>query len=466
MMMTATEAAARIRAGEVTSRELTEELLDRIAADTTINAVVATRAEQALAEADAADAALAAANDGTTGSRHGRVDAAGVGGGGDGVGLGAVGVGALHGVPVTVKEAFDVVGMATTWGNPAFRRFVAGRDAAVVERLRAAGAVVVGKSNVHAMLADFGRTVNEVYGRTNNPADVTRTPGGSSGGGAAALAAGLSYLEYGSDLVGSIRLPAAYCGVYGLKPTNGLVDLRGFQVPGTPYLPSELPNLSTLGPLANSAEDLRLALNLTAGPEAPYSWTLQPPRHRRLEDFRVGVVTDHPAARVSSEVGDVLSDTIDRLARRGVKFVEGWPEGVDPGEQAEAFGEQVELFFAMHGDEPSSLTLGQLTDAERRRMQARARWQRYFEDVDVFLCPTSFTVAFPHDVEKIATSYGEQEYNAQVFWIAHASLTGHPALNMPIGRTEDGLPVGAQVIGPWHEDDTAITFAELVHLAS
>jgi amidase len=425
-MLTAEEVAEQIRAGRVTSREVTEQLLARIAADTDVNAVVEVRPEYALAAADAADAAPP--------------------------------VGPLHGVPMTVKDCFDVAGLHTTWGNRAFAEYVADRDATVVERLQRAGAIVVGKSNVHTMLADFGQTVNEIYGRTNNPADLTRTPGGSSGGGAAALAADLTYLEYGSDLVGSIRLPAAYCGVYGLKPTNGLVPQRGFQIPRTPYLPSELPNLSTIGPLARSAADLRTALRVTAGPEAPYSWELRPPRHRRLENFRVGVVTDHPAAAVSSEVGDAMAETIDRLARSGAKIVEGWPDDVDAGLQAEDFGRQVGLFFALHGGEPAELTVDELLATERARMIARAKWQRYFEDIDVFLCPTSFTVAFPHG----STTIDGQPYDAQVFWISHASLIGHPALNMPIGRTTDGLPVGAQVIGPWHEDDTAITFAELL----
>jgi amidase len=220
------------------------------------------------------------------------------------------------------------------------------------------------------------------------------------------------------------------------------------------------------------ASDLRIALRATGGPEAPYpsdlqptrgpkapySWELRPPRHRDLKDFRVGVVTDHPAAPVSSEVGEALSGTVDRLARSGAKIVEGWPDGVEPSEQAEEFGRQVGVFFALHGGEPTSMTVDQLVAAERGRMIARTKWQRYFEDVDVFLCPTSFTVAFPHG----STTIDGQPYDAQVFWIAHASLTGHPALSMPIGRTQDGLPVGGQVIGPWHEDDTAITFAELL----
>jgi amidase len=439
MMTTATEIARRIRAGEVTSREVTEQLLARIASDRSVNAVVETRPEFALRSADEADAAVADERE----------------------------VGPLHGVPMTIKECFNVAGLHTTWGNPAFAEYVADRDAVVVERLSRAGAIIVGKSNVHTMLADFGQTANEIYGRTNNPADLTRTPGGSSGGGAAALAAGLSYLEYGSDLVGSIRLPAAYCGVYGLKPTAGLVPLQGFQVPGPPEVPNEFPNLSTIGPLARSAVDLRTALRVTGGPVAPYSWELRPSRHGRLTDFRVGVVTDHPAAPVSSEVGDALSATVDRIGRSGAKIVEGWPDGVDPSGQAEAFGFQVELFFVLHGGAPSSMSLAEVIEQERRRMDARTKWQQYFEEVDVFVCPTSFTAAFRHDdrpfeERTITTSYGEQRYDAQVFWIAHASLTGHPALSMPIGETSEGLPVGAQVIGPWHEDDTAITFAELL----
>jgi amidase len=439
MTRTATEIAALIRAGEVTSREVTERMLARITADTTVNAVVETRAEFALRAAAEADAAVAAGLD----------------------------LGPLHGVPMTVKESFNVAGLHTTWGNPAFADYVADWDATVVERLSRAGAIIVGKSNVHTMLADFGQTSNEIYGRTNNPADLTRTPGGSSGGGAAALAAGLTCLEYGSDLVGSIRLPAAYCGVYGLKPTAGSVPIRGFQLPGPPELTLEFPNLSSIGPLARSAADLRTALRVTGGPAAPLQWQLHPSRHDRLADFQVGVVLDHDDAPVSSEVGSLLSDTIDRLGRSGAKIIEGWPAGVDPSEEAEAFGFQVALFFALHGESPDFASLAEVIEQERRRIALRTKWQRYFEDVDVFLCPTSFTTAFPHDDRRfdertIRTSYGEQRYDAQVFWIAHASLTGLPALSMPVGQTPEGLPVGAQVVGPWHEDDTAITFAELL----
>src|SRR5215216_1690594 len=298
-------AAAMVRRGKVSSRELTELVLARIdAANPDLNAVVEVRREAALEEAAAADEAVA------RGER----------------------VGPLHGVPMTIKEAFNVAGLHTTWGNPAFKEYVADSDATVVRRLKQAGAIIVGKTNVHAMLADFAQTANDLYGVTNNPWDLTRTPGGSSGGGAAALAAGMTFLEYGSDLVGSIRIPASFCGVYGLKPSVGIVPLTGFQVPGPTAAPSEMTYMSAVGPLGRSARDLRTALNATAGPEAPaasaYSWRLLPPRQTRLEDFRVGVVFDDEHAPVSSEITTPFSEAVDALARAGATVAEGWPEGI------------------------------------------------------------------------------------------------------------------------------------------
>jgi amidase len=208
-----------------------------------------------------------------------------------------------------------------TWGNPAFAQSIAEWDATVVRRLLAAGAIVIGKTNVPFMLGDFGRTTNEVYGVTSNPWNTERTPGGSSGGAAAALAAGLTFLEFGSDVVGSIRIPAAFCGVYGLKPSAGSVPFTGVQPPGPPAMPVEAFTIAALGPLARSASDLRRALQVTAGPESPtraaYTWRLAPPRHSRLRDYRVGVVLDHPRARCPSEVASVLADCVQRLARGG-----------------------------------------------------------------------------------------------------------------------------------------------------
>jgi amidase len=435
-------AADLIRRGDVSSRELTELVLARVdEVNPTVNAVVELSREQALTQAAAADAALA------------RGDA----------------IGPLHGVPITVKDSFEVAGLHTTWGNPAFKEFVADRDATVVRRLRGAGAIIAAKTNVAFMLADFGQTANKLYGVTNNPWDSTRTPGGSTGGGAAALAAGMTFLEYGSDLVGSIRIPASFCGVYGLKPSARSVPLTGFQVPGPPAAPSEMTYMSAIGPLARSAGDLRSALAVTGGPEAPasraYTWALAPPRKTRLQEFRVGYVLDDERAPVSSDVAGPLGDTIEAIARAGAEVVEGWPQGVDPAQNAESFGFQVGVFFTFvqPGDEVPSFK--DFVEHENRRMEFRAVWGRYFDEVDVFVCPVNFTAAFPHDdrpfdERTIATPEGERSYQDQPFWISHASLAGLPAVVAPVGFTPGGLPVGIQIVGPLYEDDTAIAFAE------
>jgi amidase len=443
LFRSATEAADMLRRREVSSRQLTQLLLERIAAvNPRVNAVVELREAGALREADAADEAIARGEQGP-----------------------------LLGVPMTVKDSFNVRGLHTTWGNPQFRDYVADSDATVVQRLRQAGAIIVGKTNVHFMLADYGQTANDLYGVTSNPWDTSRTPGGSTGGGAAALAAAMTFLEYGSDLVGSIRVPASFCGVYGLKPSAGIVPLAGFQPPGTPAGPSAMTYLNAVGPLGRSAADLRTALAVTAGPAGPearaYSWRLAPPRHARLPDFRVGVVLDHERAPVTSEVGALLAGTVDALAQAGVKIVEGWPEGLDPVADYESFGYHVQLFFAFHqpGQDPGPMSA--FISQEYRRMAARAAWGRYFDDIDVFLCPSTFTVAFPHDSRPfeqrtIATPEGERRYDDLPFWISPASLPGLPAVAAPIGTTAAGLPAGAQIVGPLYEDDTALAFAGLL----
>jgi amidase len=444
LFQSATDAAQAVRRKELSSRELTEMLLARIeAVNPALNAVVELRRQAALREAAAADEATA------------RGDA----------------TGPLHGVPMTIKDSFNVAGLHTTWGNPAFKDFVADRDATVVQRLQRAGAIIVGKTNVAFMLGDFGQTANELYGVTNNPWDTTRTPGGSTGGSAAALSAGMTFLEYGSDLVGSIRIPASFCGVYGLKPSVGIVPLSGFQPPGPPPPPSDMMYMSAVGPLGRSPRDLRTALSVTGGPEnqaaKAYSWALSPPRHSRLEDFRVGLVLDHEGVPVSSEVTAVLSNAVDALARDCATVVEGWPDGVEPVQDYESFGFHVQSFFAFQEPGEDFAKLSEFIDHENRRMAARAAWNRYFDDIaDVFLCPVNFTPAFPHDTRPfeertITTPEGERPYNDQAFWVSHASLPGLPAVAAPIGRTPRGLPVGAQVVGALYEDDTAITFAEL-----
>src|SRR5918997_1454128 len=445
LFQSATDAAQTVRRKEISSRDLTETLLAWIeATNPALNAVVELRPEAALREATAADEATARGDD----------------------------TGPLHGVPMTIKDSFNVAGMHTTWGNPAFADFVADSDATVARRLRQAGAIIVGKTNVALMLADFGQTANEFYGITKNPWDITRTPGGSTGGAAAALSAGMTFLEYGSDLVGSIRIPASLCGVYGLKPSVGIVPLTGFQPPGPPPPPSDMTYMSAVGPLGRSPRDLRTTLSVTAGPEnqaaKAYSWALLPPRHTRLENFRVGFVLDHEEAPVSSEVAAPLSDVVDALARAGATIVEGWPDGVDPVRHYESFGFHVQALFAFQQPGEAFLKFWGFIDPRGRRMADRAAWNRYFDDVaDVFLGPVTFTPAFLHDTRpfeqrKIATPGGERPYNDQAFWVSHASLPGLPAVAAPVGRTPGRLPVGLQIVGPLYEDDTAITFAELL----
>lgn len=445
VFQTAGKAAKMIRRKQVSAQELLEAMFDRIdAVNPKINAVVECRRDLAMKQAAAADDELA---------------------------RGAA-VGPLHGVPMTIKDSFNVAGLHTTWGNPAFGDYVADTDAAVVRRLRAAGAIIAGKTNVHFMLTDFGQTANEVYGVTNNPWDLSRTPGGSTGGGAAALSAGMTFLEYGSDLVGSIRIPASFCGVYGLKPTAGIVPLSGFQPPGPPALPNDMQYLSAVGPLARSAADLRLALTVTAGLESPAAkalrWQLAPPRHRALKDFRVGIVLDDERAPVSSVVGASLTAAVEALVKAGATVVQGWPDSIYPGRNHESFGFQVGLFFAVQQQSnPDFAPLSTVIEQQAYRMSVQAEWSRYFDDVDVFLCPANFTPAFPHDSRPfeqriISTPEGDRPYDAQSFWVCHASLAGLPAVVAPVGTTPDGLPVGVQIIGPAYEDDTAVTFAELL----
>jgi amidase len=443
LFQSATEATDMIRRKKISSRELTEMLLGQIdAINPGLNAVVELRREKALQEADAADEAIAQGISGP-----------------------------LLGVPMTIKEAFNLAGLHTTWGNPAWKGYVADWDATVVRRLKKAGVIIVGKTNVAFMLADFAQTSNELYGVTNNPWNITRTPGGSSGGSAAALASGMTFLEYGSDLVGSIRIPASFCGVYGLKPSVGIVPLTGFQPPGPPPEPNDMMYMSAVGPLGRFPGDLRIALKVTAGPEEPeanvYSWTLSPPRHTRLKDFRVGVVFDHPHSPVSSEVTALLSNAMDALAQAGTTIVEGWPEGADPVRQSESFGFHVKLFFAFQQPGEDFATLSDFIHQENQRMAIRGAWNRYFNEMDVFICPTNFTPPFPHDKRPfeqrtIMTPEGPRSYENQPFWISHASLAGLPAAVAPIGRTPDGLPVGVQIIGPLYGDDTVVTFAELL----
>jgi len=452
-----------IRAGKVSSLELTTRMLDRIQQyNGKINAIV-TLAGDAVDRARAADQALA--------RREIRSP--------------------LHGVPCTIKDTFEVAGVTTTAGAPELRNHVPARDATVVARLRDAGMVVLGKSNVPLYAFDW-QSYNAVYGQTNNPWDVTRTPGGSTGGGAAALAAGLTYLEPGSDLAGSIRIPASFCGVYGHKPSLDVVPLRG-HIPPPPGIPATPPStLAVAGPLARSAADLRAALEILGGPDGDearaWRWSLPPARGARLADYRIGYVLDHPLCPVSPEVGDALAATVEALRKAGAQLTEGWPAGVNVEEQFDAY---YALLIARYGQPvredqiPGLRQRAAIQDGsylaryalaatasdaymrtmEIRRRQARGVWQAYFRTSDAFLLPTALVPAFPHDpvgtplMRVLATPRGERPYPDLCFWISFASLAGLPATSAPVGLTPVGLPVGIQIVGPYLEDATPIDLA-------
>jgi amidase len=401
--------------------------------------------------------------------------------------------GPLHGLPMTIKESYDVVGMPTTWGVPAHRNNYPRRNALAVDRLLKAGAILFGKTNVPLYLADW-QTFNEIYGTTNNPWDVTRVPGGSSGGSAAALAAGLTGLDAGSDIGASIRNPPHYCGVYGHKPTYGIVSPRGQALPGV----VAASDISVVGPMARSAEDLAVALKVMAGPDdidgAGWQLRLPKPAKISLREFKVSIVSTDPEAEVDEAVQGRLRALADFLRQKKVKVIEDARPKID---SYEAYKNYIELL--------RSATCGRLTPEEFRKnvqaaelldpgddsYQARAAraqvmphwswlaanetrhrmrllWADFFRDYDLLLCPTATTTAFPHNQkgerwERMVMVNGKlQPSTTQMFWAGYSCNFYLPATVAPIGSASDGLPVGVQIIGPQYGDLTCIHFARLL----
>lgn len=465
----ALEAANAIRTRRISSVELTERMFARIDRyNPQLNVFAYELRDDAVAQAKKADAALP----------QGKQP--------DGKSLGV-----FHGVPITVKESFAVAGHPCTWGFPPLRDSKAPKNSDVVSRLLSdAGAVLLGATNVPVALADW-QSYNPIYGQTNNPWDVKRSPGGSSGGSAAGLAAGLGYLSVGSDIGGSIRVPAHFCGIYGHKPTLDLVNMQGHIPGGNPGLPDFSTLLAVGGPLARSASDLLAALKVLGGPGGwdarAWKWQMPEPRARSLKDFRVGYVIDDPIAPPTPEVRAVLENVVDRLGRAGAKMKQGWPEGLRPAELLATYQFMLEAFLYSTAppDEQERLrkTVGDMVAGKNsgamssfadwqkqnfRRLAYRAQWQAYFDQVDVFLSPVAFSAAFPHDHSEpqdqrvIATSAGPRHYMDMLNWIAPATLTGCPATVAPVGRTPQGLPIGIQIMGPFWEDATPITFADLL----
>jgi amidase len=462
------ELAQSLAKKEISALELTDQFIARIEAlDGDLNAVPVRDFARAREAAGQADAALA------RGERR-----------------------PLLGVPVTIKESYNIAGLPTTWGIPAARDFVPQEDALAVARLKSAGAVILGKTNVPLVLGDW-QSYNDIYGATNNPWDKSRTPGGSSGGSSAALAAGFGPLSLGSDIGGSLRVPAHFCGICAHKPTHGIVASRGHVPPGVPARPGGV-DLAVIGPMARSVDDLILAFDTIAGPDESgegraYRLSLPPARGEKLADFRVLFIAEHPLLPTSPEVGASLELLAKRLAAAGVDVQRETPLLPDlaasarlyakllnavisarlPDDRFEEIRALVEKIPADDQSLVAELARGAVMShrewlrADFARQGLRHQWSVLFRDFDVIICPPAATPAFRHDpstpqeARKIAVAGKEFPYLHQLVWAELATTCGLPATVIPIGVT-DGLPIGVQIIGPEYEDRTPLAFARAV----
>lgn len=467
----AVHALKAIETGVISSKELTKHVFDRIKKhNEKINAFVTLNEEQALARARQADDAQA------RGEKWGP----------------------LHGLPILIKDQFETASLKTTCGYPELAEHVPGENAVAVQKLLDAGAIIVGKTNTPIGASDI-QTYNKVSGTTNNPWDVTKTSGGSTGGGAAALAAGLGFLELGADLAGSIRTPSNFCGVCGHKSSLNIVSFQG----AIPPLPLMLPpgvnlaglnDLAVVGPMARSASDLKLELDIIAGP-APedavaYRWVLPKPRKAKLKEYKVGYVTDDPFCPVHPEVRAVIACAVDALREEGVTVKEGWPDGIVFADvfntyfklmaamvsQSPVFTDTVIsmlklLYFMPYGETQRNFVEG-LTLSHKDwyalsvgRLLSRHAWQSYFKEFDAFLMPANCIPAFAHNHDRnmwgrLVESSDQLRYYAETFkWISPATLAGCPATVIPADKTKDNLPVGIQIMGPYLEDATPLDLA-------
>jgi amidase len=452
--------ADRIRQREISSREAVDYFLARVETlDKRINSVVTIDADRARTEADAADAALA----------RGEVR------------------GPLHGVPMTIKDSFQTAGMRTTSGAPELASFVPTEDAWPVAHLREAGAIIFGKTNLPIYAGDL-QSYNKVFGTTNNPHDVSRTPGGSSGGSAAALACGFTPLELGSDIGGSIRLPSHMSGIVGHKPSYGIVPAHG-QIPGPPGTLT-LADLAVAGPMARTIQDLKLALDIMAGPnrwEKP-AWHLElpPPRRPTLKQYRVAAWLDDPACRVEPEVGELLASAAQKLAAAGVTVDHDARPEFTLEKVADTFfallqaalaggvpPDRLDEYAATVGDMPAAHTRRLLAMRHRqwlsyneRRLQMRKRWEEFFTQWDAILLPVMPCPAMPHDhsepmASRMASVGGERRpYWDLTIWMAPAGACYLPVTVIPVGRLKNGLPIGIQIVGAYLHDRTTLDLAE------
>jgi amidase len=366
-----------------------------------------------------------------------------------------------------------------------------------ISRVKDAGGVILGKTNVPFALGDW-QSYNEIYGTTNNPYDLGRTPGGSSGGSSAALAAGYGPLSLGSDIGGSLRVPAFHCGVYAHKPTFALVPGRGHTPPPFAPLPIDR-DLAVIGPMARSAADLSLLLDAIAGPDPleagkAYRLELPPPRHGALKDFRVLVIDTDLVMPTDKVVRAMIARLAADLGKASVKVERESRLLPDFAASSRLYMRMLMSFLAASfapdvyaGAQaaaaalpPSDTSLGAerlrgmvishrnwlMDDVARARL--RAQWRELFKTFDAVICPVMPTPAYPHDhspeqeTRRIKIDGEAHVYLDQLAWPGIATLPGLPSTAIPTGFSPDGLPIGVQIVGPWLEDRTPLKLAELI----
>ena len=457
--MSTTELSAALAAKDLSSREAVDHFLDRVdALDGPINSVVVTNPERARAEADAIDEARAAGES----------------------------LGPLAGVPMTVKDSFSTQDMVTTSGSPDLADYMATEDAAPVAAVRRAGAVVFGKTNLPLWASDL-QSYNEVYGTTNNPYDLERTPGGSSGGAAAALACGFTPFEIGSDIGGSIRIPSHMTGIAGHKPSFGIVPAHG-QIPGPPGTFSQA-DIAVAGPMARTVADLRMGLELMAGPDrwnnTGWRLDLPPARANALDKFRVAVWIDDARRPIDRECFGLLDAMVGSLTDAGVATTNAQPDfsleqivdlfqdllqaalaGGETRERIDRFANEEGDSFAARSRRALAMRHRDWLGLNERRFQMRRKWETFFESYDVALLPVTMLPALSHDHSKplhertVEINGTTENYWEMMSWIAPAGVSYLPATVVPIGQTAAGLPVGVQIVGPYLGDNTTLEFAE------
>ena len=434
-----TQLAAAIRAGHVSAVDVLEAQLAQIDRyNPALNAIITLDAECAYARAREADEALA----------RGEV------------------WGPLHGVPFTLKDAHSTAGMRTTVGFPPLADHVPQDDSTVTARLKAAGGILIGKTNVPAMLADY-QTNNPIFGRTNNPWDVERTSGGSSGGAAAALASGMTPFDIGTDLSSSIRIPAHFCGVFGLKPTEGRVSLAGL-IPDPRGLPRSVRIMSSLGPMARAVEDLALLYPIIAGPDGRDTEVPPVPvgevPELELIDLRIACAPTLPGVPVAAEIRDAIAGLAGHLDRSGVLVEEARLPALDFHQELSSAGELIGMVVGAfeRGEQERPTALEAYLEALHRRDRSILAWEQFFQGWDALLCPASMVTAFPHCETGAPLRVDGQDV---IYWMVSAhgtvfSYSGHPAVVLPYTLDRDGLPIGVQLVGKRWDDARLLAMAK------